>query len=223
MKKLILVISLALIQQFLMSQSQAIDYQTILTDNDGAALQNVDIELRAEIIQDNANGSVTYSESHVLTTGSNGEIQIEIGQGNPLQFTFDNIDWEKPNYISIAIKADAMSNFLSMNTTEMLSVPYALFALELGCDQGCPGEEGPQGPEGLQGEQGSQGPPGSSGPQGPEGLQGKPGISGAETLRVTDQVPTNPPTGLFYIDDGSNRTDGTPGFRYYNGSDWINL
>lgn len=223
MKKLILVISLVLLQQFLMSQSRAIDYQTILSDNDGSAITNVDIELRVEIIQDNANGPITYSETHQLTTGPNGEIQMEIGTGSPLQFTFANIDWEKPNYIGIAFKPAGMSNFLSMNATEMLSVPYAVFALELGCDQGCPGEDGPQGPAGLQGERGDEGRPGLIGPQGSQGPDGDPGISGAETLQVTDQVPTNPATGEFYIDNGSNRPDGIPGFRYYNGSNWINL
>ena len=205
------------------SQTRAIDYQSILTDNDGGTLKNIETEIKVDIIEGAINGSITYSESHIVTTGSNGEIQLEIGNGTPSAMTFDNIDWQKPNYIQISIKPEGFNTFLALETTQMLSVPYALFALELGCEEGCPGEDGVTGPTGVQGPQGPQGEQGIQGPQGPQGPEGSQGISGAENLSITADIPANPITGQFYIDDGSNRTDGQPGFRYYDGTNWINL
>lgn len=69
-----------------------------------------------------------------------------------------------------------------------------------------------QGVEGPQGFSGAQGPTGPIGPQGPFGRSGS-----DEKLNLP--MLSSPPTitGLgYYLDDGSNRADGLPGFRYWN-------
>jgi hypothetical protein len=205
------------------SQTRAIDYQSILTDNDGGTLKNVETEVKVDIVEGVADGPITYSESHMVTTGSNGEIQLEIGLGVPVTMTFENIDWEKPNYVQLSIMPEGFSTFFAMETTQMLSVPYALFALELGCEQGCPGADGEDGLTGPQGPQGPPGQPGLPGPQGPRGRDGNKGVSGSESLTIRPAAPSDPSTGQYFIDDGSNRPDGLPGFRYYDGTNWINL
>lgn len=205
------------------AQINAIPYQTIISDQNGDVLKLVTMELNVNVIQDSPGGSIMYTEEHQVTTGVRGEIQLEIGQGNPTLLTFDNIDWEKPNYIEVLIKPEGVTNFLSIGKTEMLSVPYALFAIKLGCDSGCPGENGKQGQRGIRGVQGERGLQGAQGIGGLAGRDGIDGLAGIFTLDVTDQIPNNPATGQFYLDNGSNRPDGKPGFRYFDGTNWINL
>ena len=216
----------AMLSAFCLAQTEAIPYQTILTDGDGGALLATDTEITVDILQGSASGSVVYSETHATTTGFSGEVLLEIGNGNPTGVAFDQVDWTQQNYIVLSIKPDGFTSFIPMGSTKLLSVPYAMFALRVTCEEGCPGENGVDGEVGPQGAQGPQGSPGPQGPQGifgPTGAVGAPGISGAETLTMSGSVPQNPTDGEFYLDDGSNRSDGLPGFRYYDGTQWLNL
>ena len=206
------------------AQTDAIDFQTIITDRQDLPIKSADLEILIEVLEASPTGDITYTETHKVTTGINGELSLEIGNGTANNTSFSDINWEVPNYIALSLKPQGSSTFLANNgIVELLSVPYAIFATKLGCDIGCPGEDGvdgPQGAQGLQGQQGDQGPQGIQGPIGPAGIDG---IDGHQTLELTNNVPQNPEDGEFYLDDGSNRTDGLPGFRYYNGSNWINL
>lgn len=209
------------------AQTKAIDYQTVITDNQGDVINLVEVELQVDLIQDSANGNTVYSETHTTTSGLSGEVSIAIGLGTPLGNNFSEVNWEKPHYIEISVKPEGFTSFIKTGTVELLSVPYALFALNLTCEQGCPGEDsslsGNVGAQGPQGPQGPQGATGAQGPQGNGGGPGGPGTPGMLTLEATSVVPSSPSSGQMYLDDGSNRTDGVPGFRFYNGSQWINL
>lgn len=88
------------------------------------------------------------------------------------------------------------------------------------------GPQGPQGPIGPGGgEKGEQGPQGFQGPQGPQGAQGPQGPAGSDfqnNVEMNSSTPISSNQNL-YLDDGSNRNDGQPGFRFFNGSTWIDL
>jgi len=205
-------------------QTEAIDYQTILKDAQGDVLNLVDAEVQVDLKQGSANGTTVYSEIHQVSTGLNGEISISVGKGNPLGSNFSELDWENPHFIEIAVKPEGFTSFINVGSVQLLTVPYAIFALKLTCEQGCPGgDSSAQGPQGMVGDTGPQGGNGATGPSGNQGPQGPRGLSGVEALNATAVIPTNPDNGQLYIDDGSNRADGLPGFRYYNGSQWINL
>lgn len=73
----------------------------------------------------------------------------------------------------------------------------------------------------CQGAEGAQGPQGAQGPTGPAGQTGLPGP--APSYAMTSSAPNNPSAGAMYLDDGSNRADGTPGFRRWDGSNWTDL
>lgn len=85
----------------------------------------------------------------------------------------------------------------------------------------------PDGPDGADGAQGPQGPQGPSGPQGPTGTQGPVGETGSAgqsaSYTMTSQVPTPSSTMNIYLDSGANTSSGTPGFRVWNGTEWIDL
>lgn len=208
-------------------QTKAIDYQTVITDPQGDVINLVEVELQVDLIQDNASGTTVYSETHTTNSGLSGEVSIAIGQGTALGNDFSEVDWEKPHYIEISVKPEGFTSFISTGTVELLSVPYALFALNLTCEQGCPGADsninGVAGAQGAQGPQGATGAWGATGPQGAQGASGIAGTPGLLTLEATSVVPSNPSSTEMYLDDGTNRPDGVPGFRFYNGSQWINL
>lgn len=206
-----------------LAQTAAIDYQTVLTDLEGDVLKNVAAEIRVDIIEGSA-GTVVYSETHLRRTGSAGEIALEIGNGTPTSMTMDNVDWSKNNYIDIAIKPEGHPDFLSIGQRELFSVPYAFYALNLRCEQGCPGEKGPKGITGPQGPQGPKGPNGTQGLQGQQGIAGMDGIDFDINSMSADAIaPSNPSAGDFYLDDGSSRSDGNVGFRVWDGTQWCDL
>lgn len=90
------------------------------------------------------------------------------------------------------------------------------------------GPAGPPGPPGPMGPIGPPGPAGPTGPQGPTGLPGQtfPGADGPPGKLIQElmsQAPSNPESARIYLDDGTNRDDGEIGFRYWNGTNWIDL
>lgn len=221
--KLVSIATLSVISLTCFCQTDAIDYQTIITDIQNLPIKLADLEIRIEVKEATPNGSVSYTETHQATTNINGEVALEIGNGIPVNASFSDINWEVINYIELSVKPEGSSLFLSNGNTELLSVPYAIFATKLGCEIGCPGEDGEDGVQGAQGVQGPQGEQGPQGAEGPHGPQGNNALDGHQTLELTNIVPQNPVEGQFYLDDGSNRSDGIAGFRYYTSGNWINL
>ena len=80
--------------------------------------------------------------------------------------------------------------------------------------------EGPQGEIGFQGRQGN---PGVQGPQGNPAPAGPAGRTGVPVIIPLSTPPANPLEGRVYLDDGTNTGDNNSGFRYYNGTGWIDL
>ena len=70
---------------------------------------------------------------------------------------------------------------------------------------------------------GSDGPQGPTGPFGIIGPAGQNAIDGGLSTFVMTSVEPTPSTGLIYLDDGTNRTDALPGFRFWDGTLWLDL
>jgi len=97
------------------------NYQAVLRDAQGVARTNYAANVQVSIVQGSASGSVVYSETHSATSNALGLINLEIGSVNPANFA--NIDWSNgPYFIKINV------NGTEMGTTQLLSVPYALYA-----------------------------------------------------------------------------------------------
>ena len=205
------------------AQTASIPYQSILTDGDDLVLRNITVELKIDILENTQSGNIVYSELHNVVSGNNGEIFINIGGGEEQGIDFDQVDWSKPNYVELSIKPEGFNNYFSIGKRQLLSVPYALFALNISCDDGCPGAPGKDGADGPPGPQGATGAAGAPGWFAPEGPAGPTGLSGAESLNMTDIIPSNPEVEDIYIDDGTNRLDGVPGFRFFDGTNWIDI
>ncbi|MBK6343226.1 MAG: tail fiber domain-containing protein [Flavobacteriales bacterium] len=144
-------------------------YQSIIRDGSGVVQPNSAFTLGLEIHQTTAAGPTVYEESHAVTTNSFGLANVSVGGGFVISGTMAGIDWSNGPYF-IEVKVDGAS----MGTTQLLSVPYALYAEE----SGTPGPQGPQGPAGPTGATGATGPQGPTGPTGATGADGPPGPQG---------------------------------------------
>ena len=187
MKKLILTTLLScLIATVVLAQApHTFSYQTVVRDNNWQVMQNQSVGVQVAIIEDNASGTIVYEEEHIATTNDIGLINLAVGGGTVTQGTFANIDWGQHLYfMKISVDVSGGTNFVQMGTTQLRSVPYALFA-ETANNPGPQGPIGLTGNTGAQGIQGIQGLPGDTGavgPQGPIGLTGNTGPQGIQGL-----------------------------------------
>lgn len=205
---------------FLLSQGpNAINYQGYLTDVFGNSIINRTVSMEILVSEDTQGASVLYSEAHNVTTNDDGLFNIIIGEGNQLSGNFDAIDWlSGQSFIGVKYDLNDGVGMRMLGYDFIYAVPFALNAkYVINCAPGFPGEAGSEGPQGPQGIQGAQGIQASFGLEGPQGVSGDPII---EMLQVPPPSPTNR---TIYLDDGTNRTDGQPGLRYFDGTNWIDL
>jgi uncharacterized protein (TIGR02145 family) len=129
-------------------------FQSIIRDNNGLLLPNQQIGAKFSIIQTTPTGQIAFSETQVSTTNSNGLLTLVIGSGNVLSGSIDSINWASgPYFLQSEFDLTGGNNYTISNTTQLLSVPYALYAKNSGSST-----QGPQGPQGPQGVQGPAGP-----------------------------------------------------------------
>ena len=68
-----------------------------------------------------------FTETHYVPTDDLGQVNLVIGQGTPSAGTFSELDWSQGSYY-LGIELDTGNGYLAMGTTQLLSVPYALYA-----------------------------------------------------------------------------------------------
>lgn len=111
---------------------QLFNYQATLRDNSGQLLVSEDISMRISILQFSPDGTVIYSEDHAVTTNSQGIVNLKIGSGISAD-EFAAINWSNgPYFIKIEIDTEGSANYIELGTTQLLSVPYALYADKAG-------------------------------------------------------------------------------------------
>ena len=153
-------------------------YQSVVRDTSGQLVTNQPVGMRLSL-QRGPQMANLYTETHQLTTNSNGLLTTTIGSGQPTLGMMDTIDWSGGMvYVKTEIDMTGGSNYSMVSTRELLSVPYALYSLNSGSST--PGPVGPMGPQGVTGPQGPAGNDGAVGPQGPQGIQGNDGPQGAQ-------------------------------------------
>ncbi len=220
MKHLIIITTLfqLLISQHLVAQYDAFTYQGILLDESSEPITNTAVVFSITISADADLQNIYYKESQLVNTDDSGTMSFKVGQGDVQLGAFDNIAWLVGiPYITIEYDLNDNNGMRSLGTTRFKSVMFAIESRHVVCQDGL---DGPVGAPGAQGPQGIQGPPGPIGstPTGPRGNNGRPIMAQLDTPPF--QVPA---VGNIYLDDGTNRTDTKPGFRYYDGTNWIDL
>lgn len=106
---------------------QGIQYQGIARDNTGSVYQNTALSVTFAIHDGSTTGTIVYSESQALTTNGFGLFTAVIGSGTVSSGTFSGINWANgAKFLEVSI------NGSSIGTTQLQSVPYALYALSSG-------------------------------------------------------------------------------------------
>ncbi len=109
---------------------QGFSYQCIVRDNTGASLNNQTISLLFTIRSGAPNGPVSYSEMQSASTNEFGLVNLVVGQGTPLQGAFNTINWGgAAKFLTVSVETSP-NVFDELGTTQMMSVPYALYALK---------------------------------------------------------------------------------------------
>ena len=130
MKKIVLLLaSLTLAITTLTQTPQAFKYQAVVRDNAGEILANQLVSFQISIHDGSAGGTIVYEERHSTTTNQFGLSTFEIGNGISTIGSFISIDWGSgTKYLEIELDPSGGTNYVSMGTSQLLSVPYALHA-----------------------------------------------------------------------------------------------
>lgn len=144
MKKYILILACLMFTTIgLYAQApEKMNYQGIARNTSGVPYQNRSLGLRISILD---NTTAVYVETNNIATNSFGLYKLAIGEGTPTIGTFGNIDWSSGNkFIKVEIDPNGGTNYTTVGTNELLSVPYALYAESTGSTGG----SDPTGPAG---------------------------------------------------------------------------
>jgi hypothetical protein len=130
MKTLYSIILLLVVGMLGYSQApEAFNYQAVIRNASGDILANTQIALQISILQDSESGTAVYVERFNPSTNDYGLIAIKLGKGTVQSGTFNTIDWgANAHYIKIEVDPNNGTDFTTMGTTQLLSVPYALYA-----------------------------------------------------------------------------------------------
>ncbi len=137
-KILTFVFSLFLSLTALAQSPQAVCYQAVATDAAGTELVSRNITVHAKIMQGSFDGTVVRDEMHTVTTDDYGLFNLNIGEGTPEPGSpdFQTIDWGNgPFFLSIDMDPNGGTDFVSLGTSQILSVPYALYSATAGVAQ----------------------------------------------------------------------------------------
>ena len=119
------VLSLACIAQ----APSSFKYQGVARDSDGEPISESNIGLRINLVQGGSSGNIVYSETFTVATSALGLFGLDIGTGNATSGTFDAIDWDNgPYFVKVDMDASGGSNYTTMGTSQLMSVPYSKFA-----------------------------------------------------------------------------------------------
>jgi uncharacterized protein (TIGR02145 family) len=110
---------------------QGFNYQATVRNNAGALIINKSVSFKFNIIPTSASGTAVYSESQTVTTDDLGQVSLVIGKGTATTGTFATIDWSTGTYY-LGIELNTGNGFVGMGTTQLLSVPYAMYAKSSG-------------------------------------------------------------------------------------------
>lgn len=104
-------------------------YQAVIRNSSNALVINQVVGMRISILQGTASGTAVYVETQTPTTNDNGLASIEIGGGTVVSGNFASINWANgPYFVKTETDPNGGANYTITGTSQLLSVPYALYA-----------------------------------------------------------------------------------------------
>jgi hypothetical protein len=130
----IILLSMQLIAQ---TPPNAFNYSAVARNATGQPIATTTIGIQIAILKTSPTGASQYSENHLVNTDAYGLFNLVIGAGAVQSGTLATIDWSNDSYyLKVGMDANGGTNFLTMGTTQLLSVPYALYAKSAGSVSG---------------------------------------------------------------------------------------
>jgi uncharacterized protein (TIGR02145 family) len=110
---------------------QGFNYQATVRNSSGALITNQNVLFKFNIMLNSQTSVPIYSETHQAPTDDLGQVNLVVGQGTPTTGTFSAVNWANGTYY-LGIELNTGSGYVAMGTTQLLSVPYALYANSAG-------------------------------------------------------------------------------------------
>ena len=108
---------------------QGFNYSAVARDASGKPIAGKNIAVQMSILKTSPSGILQYAETHLVNTDAYGLFNLIVGNGTAQSGSISNIQWGSDNhYLKVAIDANGGGNFITMGTTQIMSVPYALNA-----------------------------------------------------------------------------------------------
>jgi hypothetical protein len=119
-----------ILPQFTQGQPpQKMSYQAVIRNSSNALIISKTVGMRISILKGSSSGTAVYVETQSPTTNINGLASLEIGAGTVVSGNFSTIDWAAgPYFVKTETDPAGGKNYTIVGTSELLSVPYALFS-----------------------------------------------------------------------------------------------
>ncbi len=112
---------------------QAFTYQAVIRNATGNIMKNQAVGIQVSLIQGSPGGASLYVERFSVVSNDLGLISIEIGKGDVQSGVFEDLDWSAgPYFLKIELDEAGGTNYTTLGISQLLSVPYALYAGKAG-------------------------------------------------------------------------------------------
>ncbi len=112
-----------------MTYSQSFNYQAVVRDAAGDLVTNQSIGVELSILEGGPAGTNLYTETHAVTSNGYGVLSLSVGSGTTTD-DFTAIDWStQDHWLDIAVDITGGTTYVTMGTSKLQHVPYALHAL----------------------------------------------------------------------------------------------
>ena len=130
----ITLINLLIITIVFAQAPEKMNYQAVVRNATGELIVNKQIGVQISVSKQAFFPVIVYQETHTKTTNENGLITLEIGSGlvdtnGLVPYPFSSIKWNEGSYdITAMYDLTGGTNYTITSKSQLLSVPYALYA-----------------------------------------------------------------------------------------------
>ena len=107
---------------------QSFSYQAVLRSPNGEVMANKDVTLRISLRKGAPDSEpAVYNETHEVRTTASGVVAIAVGEGQGASSKFSDVTWNEGIFMQTEV-SEGGGEFTNLGTTQILAVPYALYA-----------------------------------------------------------------------------------------------
>jgi hypothetical protein len=130
LKRFLVFVCFILLGDALLAQAPHLfSFQSVIRDKDELLVTNKEVVMRFSINQYDSLGATVFSEYHYVFTNSNGLMTAQIGSGENIIGSLEEINWGDGDFYAMyEVDFDDQTGWDMKAYTQLMSVPYALYA-----------------------------------------------------------------------------------------------